>query len=189
MNKKKHPNQACRAQWGTHVLDEELRKVLVVIQTLLQLAHEEPDMFGRERRYVSARKNLHPQDSGSADSGPANPLSVPVVDLVDVPKDDFVLSFHVVGDAFFLDPLHEALRGSQTVKLALMLTRFSTAINQARLRNRRGKHVHSNCVDTSSFDALISYVVSIFPPPQTLCWMRATVPQLQLPGIPFVFLV
>lgn len=40
-----------------------------------------------------------------------NLLSVPVVDLVDVPEDDFVFSFHVVGDALFLDPLHEALQG------------------------------------------------------------------------------
>lgn len=35
---------------------------------------------------------------------------MPVVDLVDVPEDDFVFSFHVVRDAFFLDPLHEALQ-------------------------------------------------------------------------------
>lgn len=40
-----------------------------------------------------------------------NLLSVPVVDLVDVPEDDFVFSFHVFGDALVLDPLHEALRG------------------------------------------------------------------------------
>lgn len=39
-----------------------------------------------------------------------NSLSVPVVDLVDVPEDNFVLSFHVVGDALLLDPFHEALR-------------------------------------------------------------------------------
>ncbi len=38
-------------------------------------------------------------------------LSVPVVDLVDVPKDDFVFSFHVIRDALVLDPLHEALQG------------------------------------------------------------------------------
>lgn len=44
--------------------------------------------------------------SGSHDS-----LPVPVVDLVNVPKDDFILSFHVVGNALLLDPLHEALQG------------------------------------------------------------------------------
>lgn len=39
-----------------------------------------------------------------------NSLSVPVVDLVDVPEDNFVFSFHVVRDALLLDPFHEALR-------------------------------------------------------------------------------
>lgn len=41
---------------------------------------------------------------------PVDSLSVPVVDLVDVPKDDLVFSFHVVRDALLLDPLHVALR-------------------------------------------------------------------------------
>lgn len=41
---------------------------------------------------------------------PVDSLSVPVVDLVDVPKDNLVLSFHVVRDALLLDPLHVALR-------------------------------------------------------------------------------
>ena len=40
-------------------------------------------------------------------------LSVPVVDLVDVPENDFVFSFHVVWDALLLNPLHEALKESQ----------------------------------------------------------------------------
>lgn len=40
---------------------------------------------------------------------------MPVVDLVDVPEDDFVFSFHVIGDAFLLDPLHEALQGHKKV--------------------------------------------------------------------------
>lgn len=39
-----------------------------------------------------------------------NLRSVPVVDLVDVPKDNFVFSFHVIRDSLFLDRLHEALR-------------------------------------------------------------------------------
>lgn len=41
---------------------------------------------------------------------PADSLSVPVVDLVDVPKDNLVFSFHVVRDALLLDPLHVTLR-------------------------------------------------------------------------------
>lgn len=52
------------------------------------------------------RNNLCPRGAGRI----VNPLSVPVVDLVDVPKDDLVLSLHVVRNAFFLDPLHEALQ-------------------------------------------------------------------------------
>lgn len=48
-----------------------------------------------------------------------NLLSVPVVDLVDVPKDNFVFSFHVVRDALFLDPLHEALQGRKNVSRLL----------------------------------------------------------------------
>lgn len=41
---------------------------------------------------------------------PVDSLSVPVVDLVDVAKDNLVFSFHVVRDALLLDPLHVALR-------------------------------------------------------------------------------
>lgn len=40
----RHP----RDERYTHVFDEELRKVLVVIKTFLQLANEEPDKLGRE---------------------------------------------------------------------------------------------------------------------------------------------
>lgn len=44
-------------------------------------------------------------------------LSVPVVDLVDVPEDDLVFSFHVVRDALLLDPPHEALQVKDAVSL------------------------------------------------------------------------
>lgn len=44
---------------------------------------------------------------------PVDSLSVPVVDLVDVPKHNLVFSFHVVWDALLLDPLHVALPHGQ----------------------------------------------------------------------------
>ena len=40
-------------------------------------------------------------------------LSVPIEDLVDVPEDDFLFSFHVLGDALILDILHETLGGQK----------------------------------------------------------------------------
>lgn len=41
---------------------------------------------------------------------PPYSLSVPVVDLIDVPKDHFIFSFHVVRNSFLLHALHEALQ-------------------------------------------------------------------------------
>lgn len=93
------------------MFDEELRKVFVVLQALLQLSDEEAAgdrggtfptglfahiTFTSKRAFITRESHL---------------LSVPVVDLVDVPEDDFVLPFHVVGDALLLDLFHEALRG------------------------------------------------------------------------------
>lgn len=44
---------------------------------------------------------------------PVDSLSVPVVDLVDVPEHNLVFSFHVFWDALLLDPLHVALQYGQ----------------------------------------------------------------------------
>lgn len=94
-----------------------------------------------------------------------NPLSVPVVDLVDVPEDDFVFSFHVVRDAFFLDPLHEALQDQgERVRQAFMLTKFLMQKYQPRWRNVCVNYVCSICLDTFylvlSFHPFLSFISS-----------------------------
>lgn len=50
----------------THVFDEELRKVLVVIQTFLQLTNEEPEMFGRQTLARVATVCLSLRGTGSS---------------------------------------------------------------------------------------------------------------------------
>lgn len=44
-----------------------------------------------------------------------NILFVPVVDLMDVPKDDLIFSPHVVGNALFFHPAHVALTGGNRI--------------------------------------------------------------------------
>lgn len=73
---------------------------------------------------------------------------MPVVDLVDVPEDDLVFSFHVVRDAFFLDPLHEALQDQgEQVRQASMLTTSLMQKYQPRV---------SGCPSSLCFPALAS---------------------------------
>lgn len=87
------------------MFDEELREVFVVLQTFLQLSYKEADGQKRRRSVSSecSECSLHPTPLT------LDLLSVPVVDLVDVPKHDLVFSLHVIGDALLLDSLHEAL--------------------------------------------------------------------------------
>lgn len=85
---------------------------------------------------------------------------MPVADLVDVPEDDFVFSFHVVGDAFFLDPLHEAL---QDHKWSMGLT----AINEASLRKTWTFHLCGHFLNLwllllkYTFSSLILSLISV----------------------------
>lgn len=63
------------------------------------------DRRGGRALAVEAAVSLHPTPLT------LDLLSVPVVDLVDVPEHDLVFSLHVIGDALLLDSLHEALQG------------------------------------------------------------------------------
>lgn len=98
--------------------------MVVVFQTFLQLSYEEA--VGDRRGTLLVNRTTETSLGPLPAFGPPtlNSLSVPVVDLVDVPEDDFVFSFHVVGDAFLLDLLHEALQkvtGGQQVEDAPLI--------------------------------------------------------------------
>ena len=50
-------------------------------------------------------------------------LFVPVVDLVNIPENDFVFSFHIFRDSLILDRLHEPLkerRGKNPERIKVM---------------------------------------------------------------------
>lgn len=95
------------------MFDEELRKMFVVFQTFLQLSYKETEKK-EERGYLLEYSKTNQLEVAVSPPAPLlllDLLSVPVVDLVNVPEDDFVFSFHVVWDALLFNPLHKTLKG------------------------------------------------------------------------------
>lgn len=90
------------------MFNEELSKVFMVVQTFFQLAHKETT---DNSCYLLA--NIKTTRSPVFLFTLSNLLFVPVIYLVDVPKNNLVFALHVLWDALLFNPLHDDLQGDR----------------------------------------------------------------------------